>query len=117
MFRSFAVALTFLALEASAQEVVHPPPGAPDPYVGMKKPGTNASCCSGVDCGEAVMCTKDGHIGFVEYRQCNPLPQDRYVHQPPDAVDRSVLHVCRNKRWIENVYVPEVLCWTGGPAT
>jgi hypothetical protein len=115
--RAALIVSMLLAGPAWAETVVHPPIGVPDPYIGMSKPGSTISCCSGVDCGQATMCIIGGDIGWREQGQCNPLPADRFVHQPPDAVDRSVLHVCRTPRWVGNAYAPEVHCWTGGPST
>lgn len=110
-----ATGAAMLMGQAVAQDLAHPPADVPDPYLGMTEPSGTLSCCNSMDCGVASPCeAPGGGLGYRERGACHPLPVDRYVEIPPDAVDRAKLHVCRTPVWDLMVYRPRVVCWTGG---
>ena len=113
--RLFVVASLLAAATTplAAQELAHPPAGAPDPYQGWYAPapgqsGVMMSCCSGRDCAPATPCRVDGRDGWMERGRCWPLPPDRETLPPPEVWELGILHVCR--QWHGDT--PVVYCWS-----
>lgn len=98
-----------------AEGVLHPPPGAPDPYRSMMQPDGGGPCCNGRDCGIAQRCTVAGAAaGYLEGGRCWPLPPDRYVPPPVELGRSADLHVCRAPARTTDGRLIGVLihCWT-----
>lgn len=97
-------------------QLQHPPPGMPDPYTGLTRPGTTVSCCGGRDCGCAMPCrTLHGSTGWMFNGTCLDLPEAARILPPPDfwrMVDCD-LHVCAT--YINGM--PHVVCWIGAEAS
>jgi len=113
--KKLALVVCMLATSVSAQELVHPPEGAFDPYSEWQSP-VAGPCCARKDCGVAQRCTVRGAAGYLEKGTCWPLPPDRYVEPPVPLAGSGELHVCRSVQWINGQFMPYVRCWTDGLA-